>query len=128
MGLSRHPRVALAALAVLVPVPAAVARPHRAPLPAVTAHRILTIARAELARDVREIPAGSDQGPRIRMYTLSTTPSAYPNPWCAYFVSWVTQRAGVPIGAHGHGIGAVDAVATWAARTGRWHRAPKPSN
>ena len=106
--------------------PASTRRP--APLPGAVAARIVQIARAELARGVRESPAGSNQGARIREYVRSTTPSAYPNPWCAYFASWVARRAGAPIGPGGRGLGATGAVQAWALRTGRWHHTPRAGN
>jgi hypothetical protein len=40
-------------------------------------------------------------------------------PWCAYFVSWVSRQAGIPLGEQGQGFGAVSAVSAWAQRTGR---------
>lgn len=129
MARTRHSLVVLAAMAALTAAAPAVAGDSpQAPLPSVTAQRIVAIARAELARGVREVPAGSDRGTRIGMYVRSTSPSYYPAAWCAYFASWVTQRAGVPIGSRGRGIGRTADIATWARRTGRWHHTPKPSN
>ncbi|MCW2966519.1 MAG: hypothetical protein JWM71_291 [Solirubrobacteraceae bacterium] len=132
MASKRHIRVALAACtaAASLALPAGL-RAHaagRLPLPADTARRIVAIAHAELARNVRESPPGSDRGARIRTYVRSTTPSFYPNPWCAYFVSWVAREAGVPIGPRGHGLGSVAGIAAWGERTGRWHRTPRVSN
>ena len=129
MACTRHRLVALAAMAVLTAAAPAVAGDSpRAPLPSVTAQRIVAIARGELARGVREVPAGSDRGPRISMYVHSTSPSYYPAAWCAYVASWVTPRAGVPIGPSGRGIGRTADIAMWARRTGRWHHTPRPSN
>src|SRR3954451_17577966 len=104
MARMRHRLVALVAMTALTAAAPAVAGDSpRAPLPSVTAQRIVTIARDELARGVRELPAGSDRGPRIRLYVASTSPSFYPNAWCAYFASWVARQAGVPIGVGGRG-------------------------
>ncbi|WP_375337061.1 CHAP domain-containing protein [Conexibacter sp. W3-3-2] len=40
-------------------------------------------------------------------------------PWCAYFASWVSARAGTPLGDAGQGFARVDDVWSWASRTGR---------
>ena len=86
---------------------------------------MLEIARAEVALDVREAPPDSDRGKRIRMYGRSTTEIYYPAPWCAYFVSWVTREAGVPIGFGGTGLARVADIVPWAQSTGRWRRAAR---
>lgn len=116
--------MALAVTAVLAASSPAVAH-HDGPTAAETAGQVLRIARAEVARDVREAPAGSDLGARIRMYGRSTTEIYYPAPWCSYFVSWVTRQAGIPIGHGGTGLARVADVATWAQETGRWRRVPR---
>jgi hypothetical protein len=72
-----------------------------------TSQRIVSLARAELARGVREVPDGSNRGARIRMYGLATVGRYYPAPWCAYFASYIASRAGVPIGPAGRGLGYV---------------------
>lgn len=90
-----------------------------------SAQRIVSIARAELRRGVRETPDGSNKGARIRTYGLSTSPRYYPAPWCAYFVSWVTRKAGRPIGAGGRGLGYVPYIRAWAKNTKRWKATPK---
>lgn len=132
MASQRHIRVALlvcaTATALALPAGLRASAAGRPALPADTARRIVDIAHAELARDVHESPPGSDRGARIRMYVRSTTPSFYPNPWCAYFVSWVARMAGVPIGPRGDGLGSVAGIAAWGERTGRWHHTPRVSN
>jgi hypothetical protein len=45
-----------------------------------TSQRIVSLARAELARNVHEIPDGSNRGARIRMYGLATAGHYYPAP------------------------------------------------
>lgn len=100
---------------------AALAGPH-APF-AVTPHggagvgdAIVAIAQREVGQ--AEWPLGSNDSPRIATYRQATAGSAV-GPWCAYFVSWVAQQAGMPLGEHGQGFGRVDDVYAWAQRTGR---------
>jgi PKD repeat protein len=92
----------------------------------VVSARIVALAQGELSRGVREVPWGSNRGARIAMYGRSTQPHFYPAPWCAYFASWVTREAGVPIGPAGRGEGYVPYIRAWARSTGRWTRRPKP--
>lgn len=106
------------ALAAPQPADAAQAR-------AASAKKVVSIARGELSRGVREVPDGSNRGTRIRMYGQSTTPRFYPAPWCAYFVSWVARRAGRPLGPAGRGFGYVPYIKAWAQSTGRWRRTPR---
>jgi hypothetical protein len=108
-----------ALLAVLVPAP------PEAGAATGTARKMVSLARGELARGVREVPSGSNRGARIRMYGQSTTPRFYPAPWCAYFVSWISRRAGRPLGPAGQGFGYVPYLRAWAGRTGRWKRTPR---
>jgi len=79
--------------------------------------RMLQIASAEVGQT--EQPPGSNDSPRIAQYRTATAGSGV-GPWCAYFTSWVANQAGVPIGEAGQGFGAVQSVADWAQRTGRW--------
>jgi hypothetical protein len=79
--------------------------------------RALQFAQAELGQT--EQPPGSNDSPRIAQYRTATAGSGV-GPWCAYFVSWAANQAGVPLGEAGQGFGAVSAVAAWAQRTGRW--------
>lgn len=78
---------------------------------------IARIASAEVG--VREQPPGSNDGARIAQYRQATAGSGV-GPWCAYFASWVTAQAGVPIGPEGRGEGWVPNVEQWAKDTGRW--------
>lgn len=89
------------------------------------AQKMVSIARAELAKGVREVPDGSNRGTRIRMYGQSTSPRFYPAPWCAYFVSYVARRGGRPLGPSGNGFGYVPYIKAWATKTGRWRKQPK---
>jgi hypothetical protein len=52
------------------------------------------------------------------MYRQATAGSAV-GPWCAYFASWAARQAGVPLGDHGQGFGAVSDVWAWAQRSGK---------
>ncbi len=93
---------------------------------ATTAQRLVSIARAELAKGVREVPDGSNRAPAISRY-LTATKGAYRGaPWCAYFTSWVARQAGVPIGPGGRGLGYVPTVVQWAKSTKRWRKKPRP--
>ncbi len=79
--------------------------------------RTLAAATAELG--VQEEPPGSNDSPRIAAYRTAVEGSAPGVPWCAYFVSWASAQAGVPVGEEGQGYGAVEQVHDWAERTGR---------
>jgi len=116
--------VALAACALLAG--AAQAEPRAQ----TTAERIVAIAQDELALGIREIPAGSNKGARIKMYGLATQAPLryYPAPWCAYFTSWVTQQAGAPIGWSGLGDGLVSRLRDWGRKTGVWRTEPQPGD
>jgi hypothetical protein len=67
---------------------------------------------------VAEQPPGSNDSPRIAQYRQATAGSGV-GPWCAYFASWAARQAGVPLGDHGQGFGAVSDVYAWAQKTGR---------
>ena len=62
---------------------------------------------------VAEQPPGSNDSPRIAQYRQATAGSGV-GPWCAYFTSWAARQAGVPLGDHGQGFGAVASVWQWA--------------
>ncbi len=66
-----------------------------------------------------ELPPGSNDSPRIAQYRAATAGAPGPGPWCAYFTSWACRQAGVPLGDHGEGFGSVDALYSWAQRSGR---------
>lgn len=58
-----------------------------------TPQRALKIARGEIG--VKETPAGSNSGPRVREFQNSTSLSGTTGwPWCAAFVCWSYDRAG----------------------------------
>ena len=65
-----------------------------------------------------EQPPGSNDSARIAQYRTSV-PGGGVGPWCAYFVSWVAQQNGTPLGENGQGFARVDDVYAWAQRTGR---------
>lgn len=81
--------------------------------------RIVALARAELRWGVKEVPPGSNDSPDIARYR-SAVAGARVGPWCAYFVSYIAARAGVPLGERGQGFGLVADVERWARRTQRW--------
>jgi hypothetical protein len=74
------------------------------------------VARGEVGQ--AEQPPGSNDSPRIAEYR-SAVAGAGVGPWCAYFVSWCSRQAGVPLGEHGEGFGSVSALYEWAERSGR---------
>jgi hypothetical protein len=88
-------------------------------------HEIVTIARREFAKGVREIPRGSNNSRGIARYRGALSPRPPAAAWCAFFASWVTRQAGAPLGAHGHGIASAAGIGIWARRTGRWRRVPR---
>jgi hypothetical protein len=77
--------------------------------------RIVDIAHHEIGVAERT----TNDSPRIAQYRTATAGDPGPGPWCAYFVSWVARRAGVPIGSHGQGSGSVDTLWAWARAEGR---------
>ncbi|HVE67690.1 MAG TPA: CHAP domain-containing protein [Solirubrobacteraceae bacterium] len=90
------------------------------------AERVVAAARGELARNVHEMPDGSNEAPRIARYRNAVRWAAGPAAWCGYFVSFAARQAGVPVGDGGRGIGLVSEFRTWAQRTGRWRTSPHP--
>lgn len=89
---------------------------------------IVRVARAEFARDVREVPRGSNDSTRIALYRGALVPRARAAAWCAFFVSWVTRTAGAPVGRNGTGIASASGIQAWAQRTGRWRHSPRPGD
>ena len=79
--------------------------------------RALAYAQAEVGQ--REEPPGSNDGPRLALYRSAVAGASPGEPWCAYFVSWAAQRAGVPLGVDGTGLGSVAQITDWAQCTGR---------
>lgn len=83
------------------------------------------IALAQQEIGVTESPPGSNDGARIAQYRTATAGAAErPGPWCSYFVSWLAQQAGAPVGEAGSGLGYVPALEQWARSTGRWLDGP----
>jgi hypothetical protein len=79
--------------------------------------KMLATAQGEVG--VRESPPGSNNSPRIAEYRSATAGAPGPGPWCAYFVSWVANQSGVPVGPNGGGFGSVDALYSWAQQSGK---------
>ncbi|HEX8856228.1 MAG TPA: hypothetical protein VF752_11575 [Thermoleophilaceae bacterium] len=79
--------LAFAAALLVLAVPASPAAANKR-ASASAAARIVSLARKELERGVREIPDGSNKAPAIWRYDEATTPHWYGAPWCAYFVSY----------------------------------------
>ena len=79
--------------------------------------RIVQAAEGEVGQ--AEQPPGSNDSPRIAEYRSATAGSGV-GPWCAYFASWAANQAGVPLGEAGQGFGAVESIAAWGQRTGRY--------
>src|SRR3990167_6032936 len=57
--------------------------------------KALRIAIGELG--VKEHPAGSNSGPRVREYQASTSLGGTGWPWCMAFVCWAYKQAGHPL-------------------------------
>lgn len=79
--------------------------------------RMVALAQGELG--VRET-SGTNEAPRIRQYREASGAEATPGPWCAYFVSWLAQQSGAPIGTGGQGTGYVPTLEAWGRSTGRF--------
>ena len=73
----------------------------------------LASALAEFAKNVHEVPDGSNRGPEIDLYTNMEGKPIPPSgpPWCAYFVSWNFAR--VPGGSPFGRIGGAQTIALW---------------
>ena len=91
--------------------------------------KIAALARGEIG--VKESPPGSNNSPRIAEYRKATAGAPGPGPWCAYFASWAAREAGVPVGPSGSGFGSVDALYSWAQKSGKalpGSATPKPGD
>ncbi|MFL5845529.1 MAG: CHAP domain-containing protein [Solirubrobacteraceae bacterium] len=101
----------LVSLALAAPV---AAKPHDT-----LQRRMVRIALHEAHMGVREVPLGSDRGPRVDRYFLA----AHSRPgvaWCAAFVSYVARKAGYPVGPHRRGTVSVATLTSWGIRRGFW--------
>ena len=141
--MSRRPNIGARLLAVaaaaccLLPVPSASAADvFAAGAPKVVVpgtqqdipHAITLVAQAEFAKGVREAPRGSNNSSQIARYRGALVPRPAPEAWCAIFASWVTRKAGAPLGHHGDGIASAAGIQAWAQRTGRWRHKPLPGD
>jgi CHAP domain len=81
------------------------------------AARMVAMAQGDVGQ--AEQPPGSNNSPRIAQYRSATAGAPGPGPWCAYFTSWLARGAGVPVGDQGQGFGSVDALYSWAQKSGR---------
>jgi CHAP domain len=57
------------------------------------AEKVVDIAEGEL--DVTEVPMGSNRGPRVQQYQAATVLAGTGWAWCAAFVEWCWERAGL---------------------------------
>ncbi len=65
---------------------------------------------------VKEEPAGSNSGPRVRQYQAATNLGGTGWPWCAAFVCWCYKTAGKPLPFPTASVGAFEA---WAKQNGK---------
>jgi hypothetical protein len=86
----------------------------------VTAKDLISVYRGELG--VREVPYGSNRGPRVRQYQSST--GAYNAAWCVSFLQWGFKKAGVSRIAN-RSAGVFYCV-DWARKNGLLRYSPKP--
>jgi len=84
------------------------------------AQRIVQLALVEYHKGVHETPDGSNQSPDIARYLTATAGAVTGAAWCAYFVSYIARRAGMPIGDGGQGMGYVGSVNDWAQSVNRY--------
>lgn len=86
-------------------------------IPGLRGRRIVRIASEEALRGVRE--TGTNTGPDVRMYQASTSTRGTGWRWCAAFVTWVYETAGLYLRDAGGFIN-VTQLRLWAESTGRW--------
>lgn len=112
-------------------------KPHVRLTPAQRLAARRTAVRVALSQvGVRE-HGGANRGSRIVAYRRAVSgvgenPRSA-EPWCADFVSWAWQRAGVPLGFGGRGSDYVPELSAWAKLSHRWHWArdsyrPRPGD
>src|SRR5690606_20232692 len=82
--------------------------------------RIVVLAQSEFKRDVVELPNGSNKSPDILRYLTAAEGSVAGAAWCAYFTSYITARAGRPVGTGGRGLGYVPDVRAWGVKASRY--------
>ena len=124
-------RCALSAIAVAAALAADASGAARSAPPAPTRDipaDIVGVARAELDKGIRESPLGSNNSKAIARYRGALDPRPHGGPWCAYFASWVTRRAGAPLGSRGSGVASAAGIRAWAERTGHWRHLPRPGD
>ncbi len=109
------PAAALADVVGAAPLPLGVAPPSGA------GSARVSLAAAELG--VAESTPGSNDGARIAEYRTAV-PGGPVGPWCAYFVSYISGRAGTPLGDNGQGFAAVEGIRAWLAKSGRLAEGP----
>jgi hypothetical protein len=124
MSVSHAARARWSALGLAAFLAGAFAAPARAGLP----ERIIRAARVELAKNVHEMPDGSNEAPAIQRYRTAVRWASPRTAWCGYFVSYVASQAGAPLGESGEGIGEVGEIRRWAKRTQRWRTRPHNGN
>ena len=84
--------------------------------------KMAAIAMREAARNVQEVPAHSNTGPRIREYHTAVRHAHTTEPWCAIFVSWVARKAGYPLGSVSQGIWDIKNLFDWGRSEGFYFR------
>lgn len=82
-----------------------------------TLGKMIAVARSQIG--THEIPDGSNSGPQVNQY-LASVNTAPGNFWCAAFVSWSAQQAGVKLGPDPADIGSagVAQITQWANEKG----------
>ena len=94
--------------------------------------RILDLARAELAKGVKEDSENNDSAGNIDRYRTAVKGKGNRlDEWCGDFASYITLHAGVPIGENGNGEINGNAMRRWAEQSGRWSspkQTPKPGD
>jgi len=95
-----------------------------------TGARMVALAQQEIGVSEN---GNSNESTRVREYRTATAGAENtPGPWCAYFVSWLGQEAGAPIGAGGNGTGYVPTLEAWGKQENRWYdrgsQTPQPGD
>lgn len=75
--------------------------------------RMVAYAIAEAKRNVREVPARSNTGRRIRRYHTAVEHARWNEAWCTIFVSYIARRAGYPLGSVAQGTWSVETLSKW---------------